>query len=159
MEWCGYKIMELIYRLSTDGATPNDFHNKCDNQGPNICLFKNDKGNIFGGYSSISWERNGGYRSASNSFLFTLTNIYNTEPTKFPNSNSNYSLYFHSSYGPTFGGGSDIYTYTNFFDNNNGSGLGHSYKDILGKGYSIFSGDNNSTNFKLKEIEVFKLNK
>ena len=150
--------MELIYRATKDGATPNDFHNKCDNQGPTICLFKNDKGNIFGGYASISWERNNGsYRSASESFLFTLTNIYNTAPTKFPNSNASYSLYFISSYGPTFGGGHDIYTCSNFINNNSSTGFPHSYTDTLGKGYSIFSGDRNSSSFKLKELEVFKL--
>jgi len=158
MEWSGYKSMELIYRATKDGATSNDFHNKCDNQGPTICLFKNDKGNIFGGYASISWERNyGSYRSASESFLFTLTNIYDTTPAKFPNTNESYSLYFYSSSGPIFGGGHDIVTSSNFINNNSSTGFPHSYADILGKGYSIFSGDRNSENFKLKELEVFKL--
>ena len=31
------------------------------------------------------------------------------------------------------------------------------YKDVLGKGRSIFNGDNNTDEFNLKEIEVFKL--
>ena len=53
-EWSGYKNMELLYRGTRDGTSANIFHNKCDNQGPTICLCKNEKGNIFGGYSSIS---------------------------------------------------------------------------------------------------------
>ena len=89
--------MELIYRGSRDGTKSNDFHNKCDNQGPTICLFKNEKGYIFGGYSSISWTNDNNYHSAPESFIFTLTNIYNIKPTKFPNSNSNYSVYHYSS--------------------------------------------------------------
>ena len=54
-EWSGYKNMELLYRGTRDGSGVNIFHNKCDNQGPTICLCKNEKGNIFGGYASISW--------------------------------------------------------------------------------------------------------
>ncbi len=44
--------------------------------------------------------------------------------------------------------------------NNNNSFciLGYSYPDILGKGNSTFSGDANTSNFKLKEMEVFRLN-
>jgi hypothetical protein len=37
-EWSGYKKMELIYRGTRDGSGSNIFHNKCDNQGPTICL-------------------------------------------------------------------------------------------------------------------------
>ena len=54
-EWTGYEKMELLYRGTRDGSEANIFHNKCDNQGPTICLCKNEKGNIFGGYSSVSW--------------------------------------------------------------------------------------------------------
>ena len=159
LEWSGYKSMELIYRGSRDGTKSNDFHNKCDNQGPTICLFKNEKGYIFGGYSSISWTNDSGnYHSAPESFIFTLTNIYNIKPTKFPNSNTNDSVYHHSSYGPTFGGGHDIYISSDYTNNNNSySNFPYSYQDTLGKGYSIFTGDNNSSSFKLKEMEIFKL--
>ena len=55
-EWTGYLKMELIYRGSRDGTKSNIFHNKCDNKGPTITLFKNEKGHIFGGFSPISWE-------------------------------------------------------------------------------------------------------
>jgi len=84
-----------------------------------------------------------------------LTNIHGTEPTKFPNSDSRYSIYDHSSHGPTFGGGHDIQIYKN----SSYSGFPHSYQDILGKGKSIFTGDlnNSKQSFKLKEIEVFKI--
>ena len=159
LEWSGYKSMKLIYRGSRDGTKSNDFHNKCDNQGPTICLFKNEKGYIFGGYSSISWTNDSGnYHSAPESFIFTLTNIYNIKPTKFPNSDSNYSVYHYSSYGPTFGGGHDINIYSDYTNNNNSyANFPNSYQDTLGYGKSIFTGDNNSSNFKLKEMEIFKL--
>ena len=83
-EWSGYNNMKLLYKGTRDGMEGKYFHNKCNNQGPTISLFKNEKGNIFGGYTSIEWTSCNNYKSASESFIFTLTNIHGTEPTKFP---------------------------------------------------------------------------
>ena len=154
-EWSGCNKMKLLYRGTRDGMEANYFHNKCSNQGPTISLFKNDKGYIFGGYTSIDWTGNGGYKSAPDSFLFTLTNIHGTEPTKFPNSNTSCSIYDASDRGPTFGNGHDIRIYKN----GSYANFPNAYQDILGKGKSIFTGDlnNSNTSFKLKEIEVFKI--
>ena len=163
IEWSGYKNMELIYRGSRDGMTANKFHEKCNNKGPTICLYKNEK-SIFGGYTSISWTGNGGYKNSKGSFIFTLKNIHNTEPTKFPlkNPNDNHSIYDHSSYGPTFGAGRDIgLNYSDFQNNDSYSNFPYTYNDTLGKGHSIFSGDvsNSNKRYRLKELEVFKLSK
>ena len=135
----------------------NDFHNKCDNKGKTICLFLNDKDNIFGGYSSIPWTYNGGNKTSNDCFLFTLTNIYNTEPTKFPYVKGR-SVYHGSAYGPYFCV-DDLCNYTSFGNNSNQTGFPYSYQDVLGKGKSIFTGDFNGDdrNFKFKEIEIFKL--
>ena len=151
--------MELLYRGTRDGSGKDIFHNKCDNQGPTICLCKNEKGNIFGGYASISWTTDNNYHTANGSFWFTLTNIHGTVPTKFPNTqNYNYAVYHAKNYGPAFGGGHDLYISDNYLNNNNSYCLfGYSYPDVLGKGNSTFSGDVNTKNFKLKELEVFKL--
>ncbi len=69
-EWCGCRKFELLYRGSRDGTTSKIFHEKCDNQGPTICLYKNNKDYIFGGYSSISWTNKGSQHSAPDSFVF-----------------------------------------------------------------------------------------
>ena len=158
-EWTGYKKMELIYRGTRDGSEAQTFHNKCDNQGPIICLCKNEKDNIFGGYASISWTSDGNWHAANGSFLFTLTNIHGTTPTKYPNTqNYDCSVYHYSGYGPTFGGNHDLHICNNYLnDASSYARLGNSYPDVLGKGNSIFTGDNNNTHFKLKELEVFKL--
>ena len=151
--------MELIYRGTRDGSEGKTFHNKCDNQGPTICLCKNEKDNIFGGYASISWTSdNCVYKTANGSFLFTLTNIHGTAPTKYPNTqNYQYAVNHRSDYGPTFGGGYDLYICSNYLNSTSSyAELGYSYPDVLGKGNSIFSGDNNNSHFKLKELEVFK---
>ena len=167
MEWTGYNKLELIYRGSRDGTTSIKFHEKCDNKGPTIVLFKNEKGNIYGGYCPISWKSEGGWQSVPEAFIFTLTNIYNIEPTKFNrNVNDNFGIYFDKSYGPWFGNASNIgfandYTQINNCRSYFGVDGYKSYTDSLGKGKSIFTGDENNNNicYKIKEIETFKLNK
>jgi len=159
-EWSGYKKLELLYRGTRDGMNSSSFHNKCDNKGPNYVLIENDKGNIFGGYSSISWESSGNYKNVPECFIFTLTNIYNIEPTKFPSNNSGNNVYHRINYGPIFGENADLYIYSTFGkEKNSDSSFPISYQDVLGKGKSIFTGDsnNNNTRFYIKEMEVFKL--
>ena len=79
--------------------------------------------------------------------------MYNISPTKFPNCDTCKSIGDDSSYGPTFGG-NDIFI---GFNKGYCTNFPTQYKDILGKGYSIFKGDNDNNKFNLKEIEVFKL--
>ena len=142
--------------------TAQNFHNKCDNKGKTICLFLNDKNNIFGGYSSIPWANKGGNKTSNDCFLFTLTNIYNTEPTKFKYI-QNRSVFLGANYGPVFGIGSDLLFGDNSgnftLQNSNRSNFPKSYEDTLGKGRTIFTGDfdNNNQYIKIKEIEVFRL--
>ena len=59
--------------------------------------------------ASIPWTNNrGSYFSAPGSFIFTLTNIYNTPPTKFPNKKDGKEVCHNKDYGPLFGEGCDI---------------------------------------------------
>ena len=117
----------------------------------------NDKRNIFGGYSSIPWASDGGDKIDKDCFLFTLTNIYNTEPTKFPYVQGR-SIYNKSNFGPYFGLGPDLYCAHNF-GNMDFSNFPYSYQDTLGKGKSIFTGNSSNENkiFSIKEVEVFEL--
>ena len=159
-EWSGCKKMDLLYRGSKDGSDSKSFHKKCDNKGPTITLYKNEKGYIFGGYASIDWTSEGNYHAASECFIFTLTNLYNTQPSKFSTTNSQQGFYHNTDYGPTFGEGCDICIGKDF-NSNSTSDFPCRYQDTLGKGKSIFTGDfnNNESNLKVKEIEVFKIYK
>ena len=157
-EWSGYKTMELIYRGTRDGNTSQKFHEKCDNQGPTICLYKNDKGYVFGGYASVSWSTySNDYYRAPDCFIFTLTNIHETEPNRFKFKGSSDSVYHGSSHGAHFGG--DIKIFEDFNSGDSSSQFPDYYEDSLGKGKSIFTGglNNNNYEFRVKKIEVFKL--
>ena len=158
-EWIGCKKMELIFRCTRDGSTSLDFHNNCDNQGETIILIKNEKGNIFGGYTCYPWTSDESFHSAPNSFLFTLTNVYNTEPTKFPSKNDKHEVNHRVEYGPRFGEKDDLGIYKDCLKKGGYSDFPNSYEDVLEKGNSIFTGDinNKEKDFKILEFEVFKL--
>ena len=153
--------MDLLFRGTRDGMTNTAFYNKCVNEGPTLTLIKNQNGYIFGGFVSISWvnDNNGTYHSAPDSFLFTLTNIHNTQPTKFPSKNDQKEIYHHSAYGPIFGAGHDLGVYADISNKGGWTGFPYTYKDELGKGQSVFTNDLNTKKFKINEIEVFKIYK
>ena len=150
--------MELLYRGSRDGSTGKSFHEKCDNKGPTLCLYRTDKGYIFGGYASISWTSDGNVHEAKNSFIFTLTNVYGTEPTKFQNKDSN-NVYHNPDRGPNFGSNNDIRVFEDYLKRKSTIEFPINYNDILNKGRSVFTGDLNNNNMEcqINEIEVFQI--
>ena len=154
-EWSGAKNLELLYRGSRDGMYSKNFHEKCDDKGATITLFRNDKGNIFGGYLPISWKNTGGYQNENRCFIFTLTNIYNIPPTKFVSKNNGNEVYFGIGYGPCF------YDTWNLDDLKNKSEayFGSKYQDTTGKGNSVLTGNtnNNERKISMDEVEVFKI--
>ena len=81
--------MELLYRRTRDGMSADIFLNKYNIKGQTISIFKNNKGYV----SSTDWVSCNSYISSTDSFIFTLTNIYKIAPTKFRVSNSCASIY------------------------------------------------------------------
>ena len=154
-EWSGAKSLELLYRGSRDGMYSKNFHEKCDDKGATITLFRNDKGNIFGGYLPISWKNNGEYQNENRCFIFTLTNIYNIPPTKFVSKNNGHEVYFNIGYGPCF---YDTWNYDDI-KNKSEAYFGDKYQDTTGKGNSMFTGNinNNERKISMDEVEVFKI--
>ena len=156
-DWTEYNKMELLYRGTRDGSESKIFHNKCDNQGPTICLCKNEKGNVFGGYASISWTSDNNYHYASESFLFVLKK--GTSITKYDYTKQDDCVVYHNSaYGPIFCGNIELYISNDYLNNKDSYfSLDYFDEDILEQGNPNFIGDINTKNFKLRELEVFKL--
>ena len=99
----------LVYRATEDGDKARDFHNKCDNIGPNITFIKTKNGYIFGGFTCKNWEHLkrdikydkpnlGSASKDSKAFCFCFNNkkIYNNEK---PNE---FAIWCNRNYGPTF---------------------------------------------------------
>jgi len=95
------------FKKSVDGASAAIAHAKCDNQGPIIAVVENSLGHVFGGYTAVSWSSSGGYFNSTSGWLFT----FKGGATKLPYyQNPATAFYFHPAYGPTWGGGHDLYT-------------------------------------------------
>ena len=120
-------------------------------------MIKSTNGNIFGGFTEKAWNSTNVYVADAKAFVFSLVNKEN-KPFKVLCSNNGKEIYCHSTYGPTFGSGNDIYissgsnanqtSYSNF-----GSSYYHAdYQNGTVKGQSILAG---SYNFQTLEIEVF----
>jgi len=98
-----------------------------------------------------------GYTSASKAFLFSLYNNDGYNPVKLTQyQNQHRAMYHRSDYGPTFGGGHDIYVSNNALSNSASyTYCGHTYS--VPSGYStgycgFFTG---GRYFTPTDIEVF----
>jgi hypothetical protein len=147
----------LIYKATRDGFGSSDFHRLCNNQGPTMSVIQSKNGGyLFGGYTSVSWRSiNNGVTDNNGPFIFTLTNPHGIPPTKYSIQQTQESIYDYKTYGPTFGGGHDLYVCDNSQTKTGShSGFPHSYIDTTNRGNSTFTG---GINFQTCEIEVYRL--
>ena len=137
---------KLLYKGTTDGDTIKEFHNKCDNQYPTISIIESTDGQIFGGYTTKSWDKNNLKDIPDpDSFLFNLNNI-----KKYPVSNDKGIM---SNYICDFGGKNfhELWVNNQYFSNNGccDNGKGYNFKN-----YELSGG---KSSFKIKELEIYKV--
>lgn len=148
------KEYQLLFKASRDGFAASTFHSKCDNRGETITIIQSTNDNIFGGYTSKPWTSNGGWIDDSQkAFIFALKSQNGNDPQKWKvkSAQAQYTVYHHSSYGPTFGGGHDIYICNNCDSQGSShSNLGHTYQAPQDK--NLLAG---SYTFTVKDYEVW----
>jgi len=143
---------KLLFRGSRDGFDAKKFHEKCDNKGPTLVIYKSHLNKVFGGYSSIPWNgvlNNFSQDTTNSCFLFSVTN-----KTKHILKKNEYEIYNDLSYGATFGGGHDICildkntisNYSNFGGYYVADGIAHPTTYLAG----VY-------NFTLLDYEVFQI--
>jgi hypothetical protein len=145
----------LLYRGTRDGFGARVFHSKCCGHSNTLAILKaHGTSFIFGGFTSIVRVGKNAYKPDPNAFLFSLTNKDN-QPSKMRQIETMHSIYFHTGYGPTFGGSNDIW----LCDPVNStarcySKLGFSYQHPQpSQGKSYLAG---SDEFQLSEFEVYQ---
>ena len=140
------KDIKLLYRASRDGDG-NQFHSKCDGKPNTVTFVKAKNGRKFGGFAEKEWNSKNNWINDSNAIVFSLDNnecyYYN---------NNGYMIYGSSSYGPSWGGGYDLYL-SNGCLSNNESGTTQSSFDYKGKKNAL-SGSNN---FQVEDYETYEL--
>jgi hypothetical protein len=130
-QWIGKSKLTLtvLFKGSRDGWKNEVFHQKCDGKGATITLVQLKNGYIFGGYTAIAWNSSNWEGHSDNAaFLFSLTDGKGRAPSKHEQyQNQQNAVWCHSSCGPTFGGGHDIYLQFNNLSCSL-SKLGHTYR-------------------------------
>jgi len=137
-----------IYLASKDGDRAVDFHEKCDNKGPTVVIVETTTGNVFGGYTGVSWSRSISNRRAPTSFLFQLRP--NLSQFGLRDINARKAVYHHEAFGPCFGAGRDLCIY--------GGALKSYYNFVNGITYRAdkFTLNNGTRHFKVKDYVVFQ---
>ncbi|XP_052788182.1 interferon-induced protein 44-like [Mya arenaria] len=155
----GPKTFTLIYSITSDGCNATTFHQKCDNQGATLTVLYNPQGSVYGGYASLNWPGHGAWANDPKTFLFQLKFSGKKMERRFNNKNFTNSIYGHTNYGPTFGGGHDLQTFNGTVNPSNGvfalngsSNFGHTY-DI----YGLQATDITNGNLNVTDLEVFKV--
>jgi len=141
----------LVFKGTQDGMTASSFHQKADNKGPTYTVIKSSTGKIFGGFVDESWTSRNNYITTKGTFLFSITDKTKHELIN-ANTPCSTAAYDYSSYGPTWGGGHDIYLNSDFTQNSN----------YCNKSSYNFTDCNTLTggyNFQCEEVEVFSLDK
>jgi len=140
------KMGEVLYEAVQDGDSSGIFWRLCGGQGSNVVIIKTSTGNVFGGYSSNSWDStSGSYSSSSTAFLFRLRPSIERFNIKTPSN----SIYRHSSFGPRFGN-QDIYLVSGALTSRNNYVYNQYY---YGTGFDI---NNGSRYFKVQDYAVVK---
>lgn len=157
---CGFKLDDtwsLAYKASKHGFSAQDFHTRVADLKGTFVLIKSANGFIFGGYTEQNWSGDNVYKQDPNAFVFSLVNKYN-KPLILECCMPEYAIYCRQDYGPTFGGGHDLYVCSDCNKvKSSYSKLSHSYcldrnedqqTTFLAGGY----------NFLVSDIEVYSKN-
>ena len=96
--------VKLLYKATLEENTRDDFHRKCDNKGATVTLIETTKGRRFGGYTSLSWSSNEGWKDDKEAFLFSLDNDKKYDVIQ----DAKYKVYSGKGYGQWFGYGGNI---------------------------------------------------
>ena len=142
----------LLFSTNKDGDSSSTFHYYCDGIFPTVTVVLDTSGRRFGGYSTQNWCQStvgGNYARAPDSFIFNLSNKQKYDLNKF---NTN-AIYRHNSYGPTFGGGHDLYLANSCRSNTSSSCSKSSYNT----GNNNLLGGSSSTSFQVSYYEVYQV--
>ena len=142
----------MLYSTDKDSDSSSYFHYFCDGIVPTVTVVLDTQGRRFGGYCTQNWTQHsdgGVYARAPESFLFNLSNQKKYELIDQFDTNA---IYKDNSYGPTFGGGNDLYIYNSSKSNNN-----YCNKSTYNTGDNNLLGEKGQTNFTVSSYEVYKV--
>ena len=144
---------KLIYSSSIDGDNIATFHDKCDGEDYILIIIETNKGNKFGGFTSIGFDSSGFELNDDNAFLFSIDKkkIYEINP-------GSSAVYCNKRFGPTFCAKKDGTNYNICISDNFLSNVSTTSKNsdsyIIDEEYGLNFGEED---FVIKELEIYKL--
>jgi TLD len=143
------RLTNVFDKAPGSGLTSTDFHNAADGLGRTFVVYKDvASGQRFGGYNPQSWSVIQGY----NSGLTPPAWLFNLDTGERQDQFLTYQTYNYILYGPTFGGGHDIWVGT---DLTSGYVRTHSYGG--GTGTPDILGGVGTHAIQVDDIEVFTI--
>ena len=95
---------KLLYRLSSDGASSETFHTKCDNEAPVLAIVHANQNYIFGYYMPVPFAKAEKYTQCEESFIFSLRNPEFKGSRVFPiRSDKKFIAFYQSNRSPCLG--------------------------------------------------------
>jgi hypothetical protein len=143
----------LLFATNKDGDSSSTFHYYCDGVFPTVTFVLDTSGRRFGGKSSQNWSQlsfGSSYSGGQCSFIFNLSNKYIYNLIDQFNASA---IYHHNSYGPTFGGGHDLYLANGCISNTSN----YCNKSPYDTGSNNLLGNSGSTSFQVSNYEVYKV--
>ena len=148
-------LFTLNYRGSKDGWKSEDFHQRCDNKGPSISLFRMKDGDCIGGFTVNSWSSPDFWecKSDKRAFLFNLT-----KQRQFTCKNFVHAIVCDRDFGPNFGWG-ELEAIKDPFDQENAfksCANRENYKIPLDKTeLNMLTNLKNDSSFTISEVEIW----
>ncbi|XP_060081584.1 interferon-induced protein 44-like [Ylistrum balloti] len=105
----GPKAFEKLYSAKENGCDAVAFHKHCDNRGATLTLVYNSVGDVYGGFTTASWQSVTNHMVYDTSaFLCLLRREGNTEAIKFSIKLPPSAIMLDEESGPAFGSGPDL---------------------------------------------------
>jgi hypothetical protein len=140
-----------LFRASVNGYTASAFHNACNGQAPLFFVFKASTGYIATAYTTVAYNSISNYGSSSTNYLNNLWNGSSISAAKYYSTiYPQYAIYDNPNYGPTFGGGHDMYIPDNC---NVTTGYTYGYAYTMPTNATLFGTYNTWT---ITDYEVYK---
>jgi hypothetical protein len=156
----------LRWRGSRDGFRASEFHLRCDGHGNTLTVVLDTEGNVFGGFTPVTWKLQNPETSArpripaddgrDRSFLFTVKNPHNIPARRFAlkSEGQAHAIFCVPGVGPCFGWDFRVCDDCNR-TRGNYTTIGRGYVNDTGwEPELVFTG---SRHFTVKETEVFEV--
>ena len=143
--------IQAIFQSSSNGDSAQTFHKFCDGEPNVIVVIETNKGNRFGGFTTIGFNSDNEVKKDYYAFLFSfdLMKIYKSKSGK-------KNIFCKENFGPCFGDkdNKDLMISDNFSSNESFVGKCNGCFLNMNQDYEI---NNGNSNFIVNKLEIFKL--